>query len=352
MVTHLYQGPPLMTGRLDPDLVRPVALNQGLLSEPMNWLRVIAVSMQRPYALLFLPVTMRLLPVIPIVKLLSRRIAVYLANDYEMTIRQGSDTKWPGWSTLFRLGHEYPIRLADVVIARGRHLARLARRFNENVIETVPIGHMNLASDSALRTSDEADGARHVMFLGKVLWSKGLGDLLLAFQSVVQSHPKTLIVLDVVGDGADRRAIEAWARELGLDGYARFYGWIEDREELSSFFGSADLLVIPTSSYPEGVPRVIDEALMIGVPVVATRVGGIPEEFTDDEVMLVDPNSPEQLARAIEMMLFDIQVRQRYLAGAQRRSALWAQYGSAAQQHARILLGGMSDVLLRPGGTL
>jgi len=52
-------------------------------------------------------------------------------------------------------------------------------------------------------------------------------------------------------------------------------------------------------------------------------------------------------------MLFDIQVRQRYLAGAQRRSALWAQYGSAAQQHARTLLDGMmSDVLLRPGGTL
>jgi glycosyltransferase involved in cell wall biosynthesis len=62
---------------------------------------------------------------------------------------------------------------------------------------------------------------------------------------------------------------------------------------------------MPTSTHPEGVPRVIDEALVRRIPVVATRIAGVSEEFREDEVLLVEPEAPDQIADGIEAILFD-----------------------------------------------
>jgi glycosyltransferase involved in cell wall biosynthesis len=65
-----------------------------------------------------------------------------------------------------------------------------------------------------------------------------------------------------------------------------------------------DVLVLP--SYTEGLPRVVLEAQATGTPVIATRVGGVPEVIRDSETgLLVDPRRPSQLAKALDRLVTD-----------------------------------------------
>ena len=92
-------------------------------------------------------------------------------------------------------------------------------------------------------------------------------------------------------------------------------------------------------NYGELLTRCIDEALVRKVPVVATRVAGVPAEFTDGEVLMVAPSSPDEMADGIEAILFDPDVRRRYVEGAERRCLHWSGFASAAEQHAKLLDG-------------
>jgi glycosyltransferase involved in cell wall biosynthesis len=96
---------------------------------------------------------------------------------------------------------------------------------------------------------------------------------------------------------------------------------------------------MPSSTHPEGVPRSIDEALVRLIPVVATRIAGVPDEFAGGEVRLVDTAAPAQLADAIEAVLFDREARMAAIAGAARRRTRFTAFRSAADQHAKLLLG-------------
>jgi glycosyltransferase involved in cell wall biosynthesis len=305
--------------------------------------------LQRPAVILYLPGALPFLPIIPIIRALAARLVVYLAGDYEMTLRERKREPWPGWRRLFRSGFEYPLANADVVIARGRHLAGLARRMNGRVVETVPIGHMNLrAADAAMQQSRQMRG--RLLFVGKVLWSKGIGDLLLAIESLRRAHPELPLKLSVVGDGTDRHAAERRVSEMDLENAVTFHGWIDDPVRLARLLEDGDLVVVPSSTHPEGVPRVIDEALACGIPVIATRVGGIEAEFGPQEVVLVAPGAPGELAQAIERVSCDQQLYEQLVQGALRRRQRWAAAGSVARQHADILVkdlgkaGGWGDV--------
>jgi len=101
--------------------------------------------------------------------------------------------------------------------------------------------------------------------------------------------------LVLVGDGPQRDSLHRLALELGLGKKVVFAGYRHDAREI---LGSSDLFVM--SSDMEGLPIVLLEALSAKVPVVATRVGGIPEVVAHQESGLLVPNGdPEALAKAI-----------------------------------------------------
>ncbi|MDF1505350.1 glycosyltransferase, partial [Roseisolibacter sp. H3M3-2] len=98
----------------------------------------------------------------------------------------------------------------------------------------------------------------------------------------------------VAGDGPDAATLEARRRALGLDD-VRFLGAVTD---VGAVYRAADLLVLPSRS--EGLPNVVLEALQCGTPVVATRVGAVPDVLPDDDAGVVVPSgSPEALADGI-----------------------------------------------------
>ena len=102
------------------------------------------------------------------------------------------------------------------------------------------------------------------------------------------------ITVSLVGDGPERRSLTARAQRLGVDGLVRFHGSIPDA---GCRFAAFDVFVL--SSHTEGTPIVLFEAMAAGVPIVATRVGGVPDVVSPAEAMLVAPADPLALASAI-----------------------------------------------------
>jgi len=100
----------------------------------------------------------------------------------------------------------------------------------------------------------------------------------------------------IVGDGPLRRDLERLAETLGLRAAVVFTG---HRTDVPDLMQAMDLFVLP-SLFGEGLPMVVLEAMAAGVPVVATRVEGIPETIRDGrDGVLAKPGDPEDLARAI-----------------------------------------------------
>ena len=107
--------------------------------------------------------------------------------------------------------------------------------------------------------------------------------------------------LVVVGEGPDRAAFEALARQRGVSSRVRFVGSLS-QQDLRRYYCAADALVLASSR--EGWPNVLLEAMACGTPVVATRVGGVPEIVTSAEAGLIaDERSAAALARGITALL-------------------------------------------------
>jgi glycosyltransferase involved in cell wall biosynthesis len=102
-----------------------------------------------------------------------------------------------------------------------------------------------------------------------------------------------------VGDGPARPDLEARTADLGLADRVEFRGW---RSDLGSEFASFDVLAVP--SRLEGFGMAAAEALLAGVPVVASRTGGLPEVVAHGETgLLVPPDDPVALAGALRTVL-------------------------------------------------
>ena len=143
------------------------------------------------------------------------------------------------------------------------------------------------------------DGARVLLALGRLVPQKGLDVAVRALPAILASHPEAVLV--VAGEGPDRAALEALARELDVAGALRLVGRAGDVAELLE---RAELLVHP--SRWEGFGLVLLEAMLAARPIVATRVSSIPEIVLDGETgVLVPPDDAGALADAAIRVLDD-----------------------------------------------
>lgn len=154
------------------------------------------------------------------------------------------------------------------------------------------------------------------LFFGYIREYKGLDLLFEAWPEVTESRPaaRLLVAGDPVQLGASRREeLETWARRLGAViqfGYIPF-------ADVARYFAAADVLVMPYRHISQS--GVLFLALSLGVPVVATRVGALPEMLIDGEsALLLAPESTEELARTLIRALEDPELRQRLSLGGRR----------------------------------
>jgi glycosyltransferase involved in cell wall biosynthesis len=130
-------------------------------------------------------------------------------------------------------------------------------------------------------------------------------------------------VLCMVGDGPDREALEQLAHELGIVRRCYFAGYQPD---VAAYYGLFDALVLP--SVNEGTPVSVIEALASGTPVVANRVGGVPDVVRDGvDGFLVEPGDVETAAERVAALAGDQSLRARL--GESGRSRVLARYSVA-----------------------
>ena len=109
--------------------------------------------------------------------------------------------------------------------------------------------------------------------------------------------------LTLVGDGPSRPQIEALIRELGLSGEVTLAGAV-NHDKVLDYYRRSNAFVC--SSYAEGLPVVLMEAMAMEIPCVSTWITGIPELIRDNvDGLLVPPASPEQIAGAIERLIVE-----------------------------------------------
>lgn len=167
---------------------------------------------------------------------------------------------------------------------------------------------------------------RHVdgpllLFVGRVVEEKGVEDLLQATKLLSRSHPDVLTL--IVGEGQDRADMARTAGELGIADRTRFIGWVNP-EDIPAYMRAADVFIGPSrtgrNGWIEAQGLTFLEAMGAGVPVIATRSGGIVDAVIDGETgLLVDERAPEQIALAVERLLTDTAFAARLSAAAATR---------------------------------
>jgi len=139
---------------------------------------------------------------------------------------------------------------------------------------------------------------QHLVFVGSLIATKGVNELFSAF--IEAKKQLSNLQLDVLGDGPLRSALMKKIVEYSLHDSIRLHGSVP-LEQVAKYIRESSVLVLP--SYREGVPNVLLESFASGTPVIATKVGGIPEVVNDSVGLLVDAKNVEQLTQAITIAI-------------------------------------------------
>jgi glycosyltransferase involved in cell wall biosynthesis len=150
-----------------------------------------------------------------------------------------------------------------------------------------------------------AEGSKVVGVVARLDLQKGFEYLLQAARELCQTFPDLRIV--IAGDGADRNAIEDLIQQYGLQSSVILAG---QQSNMPAVYAAMDIFVLP--SLNEGLPMTVLEAMAASKPVIATRVGAIPDVIQDGENgLLVAPKDSEGLRNAIASLLADPERRRR-----------------------------------------
>jgi glycosyltransferase involved in cell wall biosynthesis len=154
-----------------------------------------------------------------------------------------------------------------------------------------------------------------LLYIGSLIKRKGVEYLIEALALIAQKQPSLRLL--IVGDGPERPTLERLVSNRCLTERVTFAGQ-QPPNEVRLWLQQAKLFVLP--SVEEGLGVVLLEALACGVPIVASRVGGIPEAVTLDVGLLVPPADPTLLGEAIIQLLSDEQRWQTLSQNARKRA--------------------------------
>ena len=242
---------------------------------------------------------------------LAVRLADRAGRPVVVTLH-GTDVALARKLPMGRAAMEWVLGPAAVVTAVSSFLAAEASQALHRPVSSIPITPMPLA----LGRSADPDAAHHgAIFVGRLTKQKSVHHLLEAL-SILKREGAGLD-LTIVGDGPERIALKAQAMALGLN--VTFTGFIAP-ELVAGHLRDKRVFILP--AIDEGLGLVVAEALTQGVPVVATRSGGIPDLLNDpDAGILVPPANPAAMALAIRNVVKE----DRFKVGAWRAGRILAE---------------------------
>ena len=202
------------------------------------------------------------------------------------------------------------LRFADKVVAVSNPLKELLvhRGVNPSTIEVI----QNAVDSKELKPDLKAEEVRGmhgilkddivVGVVGRFGPEKGQAVFLQALTLLKKRMVKIKALL--IGDGSEKERLIEYCHDHELIDYVIFTGY---QENIANYYQIMDLLVIP--SFSEGLPNVLLEAMAMGIPVVATAVGGITEVVEKTSGELVTAGDVEEMSRSIELIIMDEKLR-------------------------------------------
>jgi glycosyltransferase involved in cell wall biosynthesis len=232
-------------------------------------------------------------PVLLLRRFFSFRLVVSLhGGDVERWLTDGRSSA--SWGCLERLRRV--LRAADAVTACSRYLLRRAALVEPSIHGKSYAIHNGIDLKQFTGVDKYAHPRPYLLAYGRLTYKKGFDLLLGAFSDAALRYPDLDLIL--AGDGEERRALEELCKELGLNSRVVFYGRA-NVAEVALLLRGCRVVVVPSRQEPFGLVAL--ETLACGRPLVATRVGGLPEIVEAVPGALVTFAEPEaaDLGRAI-----------------------------------------------------
>ncbi len=234
----------------------------------------------------------------------------------------GLDLIYPGF--LYQFFFVGWLRRCDRVIANSRYTAQLAVQKKANSVNVIAPGvgwdWLRFSKSDETKNLVGFEGRKVLLFVGRLTPRKGVKEFLeRSFVNIVAELPEACLVIvganpteALVRHGDLLGELRAVVKVLGLKDHVRLLGWQSDAD-LLRIYQLSDLMILPALSVKddvEGFGIVLLEAAAAGLPVVATRVGGIPDAVEDGKSgVLIDPGNYELMSRTIVALLRDDEMR-------------------------------------------
>jgi colanic acid/amylovoran biosynthesis glycosyltransferase len=203
-----------------------------------------------------------------------------------------SDTRWFGLAEKLR-------RANGVVCISDFARSQVMALIDQEQWAKLSVIHCGLLAEQYERLRAAPGSTRQILCVGRLVSEKGQAVLVEAHASLRRRGHEVDLVL--VGSGPCRSSLERLAAQLGVAAHVRFSGPLGE-EEVRQLY--ADAAVFCSSSFAEGVPVVLMEAMASGCPVVATAIAGVGELVQHRETgLLVSPGRADELAAAIAELL-------------------------------------------------
>ncbi len=250
----------------------------------------------------------------------TRRIpAVVRCHTPTFVLREYyTDTEMPYDTSVSTYLEKFCINHADLLTAPSHDMANTVARhcgFSEDRINVIPNGlDVHAFASVQQRMEKIANDELIVLHVGRLDRTKGIEVLARAIPLVLKRCPNVRFVYV----GADRpdgqgstwqNRLSTYFAEMGVSNQVTFTGSI-DQESLTRWYQQADITVVPSMLY-ESFSYTVAQAMAASLPIVAARIGGIPETIQDGGI-LVDPGDHSQLANAILKLISDRELRVKF----------------------------------------
>jgi glycosyltransferase involved in cell wall biosynthesis len=247
-------------------------------------------------------------------KRMRTRYFLYIVGDIRRVATQGEKYRNPlmrlAVAAVAHMFHMISQKMAcgSLVFVTGSELLREFSPLAKRCVNLIP----SVVSDEDIFIREDVCTTEPIrlLYVGRLVPVKGLKYLLQALKQLLDGGLP--VELRLIGDGYQKPYLESLAEEMGITKQVSFLGRVPFGPELFRAYRESHIFVLPSLS--EGIPKTLLEAMASGLPIVATRVGGIPDVVKDGETgLLVEPRSPEQIAQAVERLVSDPLLRRRLI---------------------------------------
>jgi glycosyltransferase involved in cell wall biosynthesis len=212
-------------------------------------------------------------------------------------------------------------RFCDCIVANSK---ATQRRFRKKYKSKVPVVYNGfdlkwLNEPATAKPELLKDGWQNILVSARVSQWKRHDLVLSAFEIIAAQHPEAHVILIGARDPLEPEWWRFLQQKTKGSKFAERIHWVGHVKDVRPWYQAADMLVLASDNEPFG--RVIVEAMAVGLPVIATRNGGIPEIITDNvNGLLVNSGDPEDLAGSINRLLLDKNLREQLARNGKNRS--------------------------------